>query len=83
MMENGKRAWRDPEQNCSYFYQTNNGLIIGQVYNLAHTKIWGAKVSLSKDPNDELSLGHYINVQFACKAVEEYWDIQERTLIGT
>lgn len=80
-MEIGKRAWKDTGENHQYFYQITNGLIVGQVYNIAHTKIWGAKVIVTPNPNDEEYLGHYINMAFACQAVEEYWNIQERTLL--
>jgi hypothetical protein len=72
------RDWKDSEHNCHYFYKIENGLIIGQVYNLAHTKIWCAKVI---NQNEEKHLGQYINVDFAKMALESYWNVQERTLL--
>ena len=74
-----ERMWKDTEQNHYYLYETANGLIVGQVYNLAHTKIWGAKINVI--PNEEKYLGQYITVVFAKKATENYWNIQERTLL--
>ena len=73
------REWKDAENGTFYFFRTDNGQIVGQAYNMAHTKIFGAKIPVSA--SEENILGHYINVDFAKKAVENYWDIQERTLL--
>jgi hypothetical protein len=74
-----KRQWRCISTNNSYYYfQTHNGLVVGQIYNLAHTIIWGAKIPISA--NEELILGQYVEMEFAKKAVEEYWDSQDRTI---
>lgn len=74
-----EKAWKDTEQNHFYLYQVKNGLIVGQIYNLAHTKVWGAKINVF--PNEEIYLGQYITADFAKRATEEYWEIQERTLL--
>lgn len=74
-------AWRDTEQNCHYFYKTENGLIIGQVHNIAHTKIWIANILSGSNSNDEKFLGRYVTVDFAKKAVQDYFEIQNRTLL--
>jgi hypothetical protein len=73
-----QREWKDAAANTFYYYKKYNGLIVGQIYNLAHTQIWGAKIPIS--PNEELLLGHYINSDFARHAVEEYWDEKDRTI---
>lgn len=78
-MNNENREWKDAEHNCHYYFSTENGLIVGQVYNLAHTKIWGAKINII--PNEEKSLGQYITLEFAKRAIEHYWQIQDRTLL--
>ena len=71
--------WREADHNVSYYYMKKTGRIVGQVYNLAHTNIYGAKIySLN---NEEQYLGQYINGEFAKGAVLEYWQIQGRTLI--
>ena len=71
--------WREADHNVSYYYVKNTGRIVGQVYNLAHTNIYGTKIySLN---NEEQYLGQYINGEYAKGAVLEYWQIQGRTLI--
>jgi hypothetical protein len=74
-----EREWRSSSHNNSYYYfQVSNGLIVGQVYNLAHTIIWGAKILVSAD--EELILGQYVEMEFAKKAIAEYWGDKDRTL---
>lgn len=68
------RAWKDTENDTLYYYQSNDGKIIGQVHKISHTKVWIAKI-------DEHQLGQYIDRDFAKKALENYYLIQERTLI--
>jgi len=74
-----QRNWIDSGKGCQYFFNTSNGLIIGQVYNLAHTNIWGSKIPLSAI--EDKILGHYINVEFAKLAVEAYWNVDDKTLL--
>lgn len=71
--------WKDVEGGTQYFFRKDNGLIVGQVYNMAHTKIFGAKIPVTA--SEENILGHYINIDFAKKAVENYWEMQGRTLL--
>lgn len=73
-----KRQWRWVNKDCHYYFQTYNGLVVGQAYNLAHTIIWGAKIPVSA--TEELILGQYVDAEFAKKAIEEYWDEKDRTL---
>ena len=72
------KDWRDTEHNVSYYYLKDTGRIVGQIYNLAHTNIWGSKVY--SEQNEEHFLGQFINNDFAKKSVERFWNIQERTL---
>jgi hypothetical protein len=72
------KDWRDADHKVSYYYLRDTGRIIGQVYNLAHTNIYGAKVY--SELNEERYLGQYINSDSAKKAVEYFWNLQERTL---
>lgn len=74
------KDWKDAEHNCSYYYKKDNGKIVGQVYNIAHTNVWGAKIVELATGVEEKYLGQYISCEFAKKAVEYYWDIQDRTL---
>ena len=72
-----RRDWRDVDKGVQYFYQVRDGLIVGQVYNMAYTSIWGAKIPLSA--TEELLLGQYVTLEFAKRAVEEHWDEKDRT----
>ncbi len=73
-----ERGWRCATKDCHYYFQVHNGLVIGQVYNLAHTIIWGAKIPINA--TEELILGQYVEMEYAKRAIEEYWDEKDRTL---
>lgn len=73
-----KREWRCVTKDCHYYFQVHNGLVVGQAYNLAHTIIWGAKIPVNA--TEELILGQYVEMEFAKKAIEEYWNEKDRTL---
>jgi len=73
-----ERQWRYINKDCHYYFQVHNGLVVGQAYNLAHTIIWGAKIPVSA--TEELILGQYVEMEFAKKAIEEYWEEKDRTL---
>jgi hypothetical protein len=72
------RDWRDAEHNCHYYYNTIDGLIVGQVHNISHTKIW---IAMAIAITEEKHLGRYISADSAQRAVERYWNIQDRTLL--
>jgi len=74
-----KKEWKDADDNCFYFYGVSDGKIVGQVNRIGLTKVLLAKII--HNHNDETFLGQYISETFAKKAVEMYWDIQDRTLI--
>ena len=78
MEKSVKCDWKDAEHNTHYYYNTENGQIVGQVHNIAHTKIYMA-VAIVRN-NEEL-LGRYIALDFAKEAVSHYWNIQKRTLL--
>jgi hypothetical protein len=61
----------------SYYYDIADGRILAQVYNMAHTNIWGAKMM-----STDFLLGHYITITHAKKAIEEHFEIENRTLIA-
>lgn len=73
-----RREWRDIDKGCQYYYQVHNGLIVGQIYNLAYTSIWGAKIPVSA--TEEHVLGQYIGVEFAKQAVELFWKQKDSTI---
>ena len=72
------RDWRCVTKDCHYYFRVDDGKVIGQAYNLAHTIVWGAKIPINA--TEELILGQYIEMQFAKRAIEEYWDKKDRTL---
>jgi hypothetical protein len=73
------RLWKDGDHDVFYFYNEEDGRVVGQINKIAHSKIWLAKVIFNV--NEEVYLGQYIAYEFAKKATEEYWLIQDRTLI--
>lgn len=75
---NMKRQWRCINGISHYYYQVDDGLVIGQAYNLAHTIVWGAKIPINA--TEEKILGQYIELEFAKRAIEEYWGEVDRTI---
>jgi hypothetical protein len=73
-----KRQWRCASTNIHYYHKVSDGLIVGRVYNLANTIIWSAKIPISSV--EELILGEFIEMEFAKRAIEKYWDDKDRTL---
>ena len=71
------KAWKPTANDTYYYWIEDNGLIIGTVHNVFNTTIWLAKISSN---NDDAVIGRYITCDFAKRAVEQYWNIQERTL---
>ena len=72
--------WKDLENNTSYFYREQDGLIVAQVHNLAHTKIWIAK-GLPNGMPEEKYLGQYITLEFAKRSVERWIGLEDNTLL--
>lgn len=72
------KDWREAPHKVWYYWKTDTGQIIGQVTNISHTDIYNSKVYVNFV--EEKYLGQYINSDFARKAVENFWAIQERTL---
>jgi len=73
-----RREWRYVEKNSHYYFQVHDGKVIGQAYNIAFTIVWGAKIPINA--TDELILGQYIELEYAKRAIEEYWEEKDRTL---
>lgn len=72
-----RRDWRDIDKGIQYYYQVSNGLIVGQVYNMTYTSIWGAKIPISS--TEEMILGQFVTLEFAKRAIEEHWGEKDRT----
>ena len=73
-----KRQWRLADKNNSYYFRERDGRVIGHAYNIVHTIIWGAKIPV--DHNEDLYLGQFVELEYAKKAIEEYWNEKDRTL---
>lgn len=77
--------WR--ERNAKwYYYDTETGMIVGSTFKIALQDVWGSVVNTGSyefafKMDDERPLGHYIEQDFAKRAVENYWDVQNRTLL--
>ena len=72
--------WKENETaECHYYYREEDGRIVGQTNKISHTKIWLSKIMLIS--NEEQYLGQYIDLHHSKKAIEQFWLIQERTLI--
>jgi hypothetical protein len=73
------RKWQEFEHNSQFYYDESDGLVIGHVHKFGNmASIHTATV---KCDNVDKTLGQYITVSYAKKAVEQFWDIQDRTLL--
>jgi hypothetical protein len=73
------RRWQDYEATNKYYYDDSDGMIIGQIHKFGTSvSIYTATV---KPDNIDKLLGQYVNIDYAQKAVENFWLIQDRTLI--
>ena len=69
------KKWMEKEFSQFVYYDDADGKIIGSVYKVGNSQsIYGASV-------DNNVLGHYIDCDFARRAVEQYWNIQDKTLL--
>ncbi len=67
-----------------YFFHVNTGKIVGQAGKQALHEVFFGIVYTTETTygiQDEKHLGQYISLEHAKKSVENYWDIQNRTLI--
>jgi len=67
-----------------YYHDVKTGKIVGSVNKIALQEIWIALVftgEYSFTLQDEKHLGQYINMDFAKRAVEFFWDRESRTLL--
>lgn len=72
------KAWKESSNNCLYYYDQENGLILGQAHIIAHTQVWLAKIYV--DYNQEKYIGQYISQAHSQQAIERFWLRQENTL---
>jgi hypothetical protein len=68
-----------------YYYDVETGKIVGSVNKIALQEVWIALVYIGEYTftiNDEKHLGQYINLEFAKRAAEFFWDRESRTLLA-
>jgi hypothetical protein len=72
------KKWVLKEFNQWVYFDESDGKIIGSVHKVGNQlSIFGAKVYNT----EEGTLGQYVDSMYAQRAVEQYWDIQSRTLL--
>lgn len=67
-----------------YYHDALTGKIVGTANKIALQEIWIALVYIGEysfTVQDEKHLGQYINMDFAKKAVEFFWEREARTLL--
>lgn len=77
--------WRERNSKW-YYYDTETGMIVGAVHRFALQDVWGAAVNTGSYAysfkfDDEKAIGQYIEQEYAKRAVEDFWNLQNRTLI--
>lgn len=77
-----KYEWKSVSDKY-YFYNISTGKIVGQAGKQALHEVFFSIVYFNESTiNEEKHLGQYISLEFAKRAVEAYWEIQNRTLIN-
>jgi hypothetical protein len=75
------KQWTEKEFSNIVYYDTDDGRIIGSVYRSGtQTSIWNAQVN-SERSNEFVVLGQYVDMDYAKKAIETFWDMHSRTLV--
>jgi len=68
-----------------FYYDEKTGKIVGRVNKLALQEIWISLIYIGEytfTVDDEKHLGQYINLDFAKRATEFYWERESRTLLA-
>jgi hypothetical protein len=75
------RQWKDGETLAHFLYYDETGRILAEVNRAGHQINTKHTTTIYPDTERIVSLGMYINSEYAKQAVERWWLIQERTLI--
>ena len=75
------RQWKDGETVAHFLYYDDTGRILAEVNRAGHQINTKHTTTVYIDNERILSLGMYINSDFAKQAVERWWLIQDRTLL--
>lgn len=79
-----KFEWKEVG-NTFYYYSKTTGKIVGKASKLSMQEIWISLVYTGEYTftiDDERHLGQYIDFMSASRAIEYFWDVQNRTLIA-
>jgi hypothetical protein len=73
------KKWQEFENASEYYYDDSDGMVIGHIHRFGNLQmIYTATV---KPLNSDESLGHFVSRDYARRAVERFWEIQDRTLL--
>jgi hypothetical protein len=75
------RQWKDGETVAHFLYYDETGRILAEVNRAGHQINTKHTTTVYIDNERILSLGMYINSEYAKQAVERWWLIQDRTLL--
>jgi len=77
--------WRSETSTVKHYYRESDGKILGTVWQYVNNHIvWISKILEDEFPftnSSEKFIGHYIDQTSACRSVERFWNIQDKTLI--
>jgi hypothetical protein len=76
------RQWKDGETVAHFLYYDETGRILAEVNRAGHQINTKHTTTVYIDNERILSLGMYINSEYAKQAVERWWLIQDRTLLN-
>ena len=76
------RQWKDGETVAHFLYYDETGRILAEVNRAGHQINTKHTTTVYIDNERVLSLGMYINSDYAKQAVERWWLIQDRTLLN-
>ena len=83
---NSQYDWKSVSDKY-YYYKVSTGKVVGQAGKVALQELFFATVYQKESTaryaiHEEIQLGHFISLEFAKQAVEHFWEVQDRTLIG-
>lgn len=79
-----KYNWKE-NTTIKYYYREDDGKILGSVWQYVNNNIvWCSKILVDEFPftnESEKHLGQFINEEFAKKSIEDYWKLEDNTVL--
>ena len=73
------RMWQEFESNINYYYDDADGKIIGQIHRFGtSTSVYTATIL---NERIDKTLGQYVSRDYAIRAVENWWNIEDKTMM--